>query len=171
VHESAKNLKVQFEAYYKQYFKAGSGAMTPKAVSQMVPKAASPAPIRQDSPAAGGVALLQRQMDQMQRELEAVQNKAGGGSKGVSGGTATKKKAGGGGTGRCNMTFEEKRKLSLNINKLSHEKLAKVVEIIKKKKKVDDGEEIEIDIDSLGEATLRELDTYVQACLNPSKQV
>ena len=69
------------------------------------------------------------------------------------------------------MTFEEKRKLSLNINKLSHEKLAKVVEIIKKKKKVDDGEEIEIDIDSLGEATLRELDTYVQACLNPSKQV
>ena len=94
MHESAKNLKVQFEAYYKQYFKAGSGAMTPKAGSQMVPKAASPAPIRQDSPAAGGVALLQRQMDQMQRELEAVQNKAGGGSKGVSGGTATKKKAG-----------------------------------------------------------------------------
>lgn len=69
------------------------------------------------------------------------------------------------------MTFEEKRTLSLNINKLSQDKLVRVVTIIKKKKKVNDDEEMEIDIDSLSESTLRELEKYVNDCLNPPKAV
>ena len=79
---------------------------------------------------------------------------------------------GGGGAGTPGrLTFEEKRKLSLDIGKLSHDKLGKVVEIIKKRKKVADDEEIEIDIDSLGESTLRELEKYAAECLNPTKPV
>jgi len=81
------------------------------------------------------------------------------------GGAAGKRKSVG--AGRSSMTFEEKRTLSLNIGKLSQDKLGKVVEIIKKKKKLDDSEEFEIDIDSLGESTLRELEKYCNDCLNP----
>jgi len=90
----------------------------------------------------------------------------GGGGRGGGGwGAAAKRKSVG--AGRSSMTFEEKRTLSLNIGKLSQDKLGKVVEIIKKKKKLDDGEEFEIDIDSLGESTLRELEKYCNDCLNP----
>jgi hypothetical protein len=69
------------------------------------------------------------------------------------------------------MTFEEKRTMSLNINKSPHDKLGKVVEIIKKRRSnvVGNSEEIEIDIDLLDNITLRELDKYVRDCLNPSK--
>lgn len=67
----------------------------------------------------------------------------------------------------------EKRQLSLNINKLDEDKLGKVVEIIKKRKSNimgKDSEEIEIDIDSLDNATLRELEKYVDECLRPKPQ-
>jgi len=79
---------------------------------------------------------------------------------------------GGGGAGTPGrLTFEEKRKLSLDIGKLSHDKLGKVIEIIKKREKVADGEEIVINLDSLGESTLHELEKYAAECLNPTKPV
>ena len=172
VHESAKNLAAQFEAYYLKHYKTAS-AGTPSAARPVASRnSGSPAPVRANSPApassSSAVEKMARQMELMQQQLDSVKAaKAGGG------GNGTKKKAvgGGGGAVRRNMTFEEKRTLSLNINRLSTDKLAKVVEIIKKKKKVDESEEIEIDIDSLGETTLRELEKYVNSCLNPVKKV
>lgn len=180
MHESAKNLSMQFEAYYKQNYKATSSAGTPavrtatpaaaRKTSSPAPGTASPAQVPVSSAKGSGSQYdqMQRQMEQMRRQLESVQkSSSGGGGKG-GGGSAPKKKGGGGGSAvRRTMTFEEKRTLSLNINKLEHDKLSKVVDIIKKKKKVDDDEEIEIDIDSLTESTLRELEKYVNDCLNP----
>lgn len=65
------------------------------------------------------------------------------------------------------MTYEEKRQLSLNINKLPGDKLTKVVSIIEAREKLKDfnPEEIEIDFETLKPTTLRELEAYVKACL------
>ena len=172
VHESAKNLSIQFEAYYKQHYSRSSAPAARKSASP-APGTASPAPAARAQVGSkahnSDMERMQRKMEEMQRELDSVQNKSGGGGK--SGGGTAKKKTGGGTPARRNMTFEEKRKLSLDIGKLSHDKLGKVVEIIKKRKKVADDEEIEIDIDSLGESTLRELEKYAAECLNPTKPV
>jgi hypothetical protein len=65
------------------------------------------------------------------------------------------------------MTYEEKRQLSLNINKLPGECLTKVVNIIERREKLRDfnPEEIEIDFETLKPTTLRELEAYVASCL------
>jgi hypothetical protein len=114
------------------------------------------------------MADMMRKMEQMQRDLEAVKNKGSSSQKKPAGDAAGKKKNN---NSNRPMTFEEKRSLSLNINKLPHEKLGKVVEIIKRRRSnvVGNSEEIEIDIDMLDNATLKELDKYVKDCLNPSK--
>ena len=68
------------------------------------------------------------------------------------------------------MTFEEKRELSLSINNLPTDKLGTVVNIIHSRIPELQGsnpEEIEIDIDSLDPATLRELEKYVKSALKP----
>ena len=171
VHESAKNLSVQFEAYYKQHYRSKAPAARKSA--SPAPGTASPALAARASQPGGKaqnaeMEMIQRKMEEMQRELDSVQNRSGGGSKN---GGAKKKSAGGGTPARKNMTFEEKRTLSLNIGKLSHDKLGKVAEIIKKRKKLGDAEEFEIDIDSLAESTLRELEKYANECLNPTKAV
>jgi hypothetical protein len=115
------------------------------------------------------MADMMRKMEQMQRDLELVKNK-GSAQKKTEGSSKKKSSAS---TANRVMTFEDKRTLSLNINKLPHEKLGKVVEIIKKRRSNVVGgaseEEIEIDIDLLDNATLKELDKYVKECLNPSK--
>lgn len=61
------------------------------------------------------------------------------------------------------MTFEEKRKLSTNLESLPVEKLESVVQIIKKRNSVlkQQDDEIELDIDSLDAETLWELDRFV----------
>ncbi len=169
VHESAKNLSVQFEAYYKQHYRSKAPAARKSA--SPAPGIASPALAARASQPVGKaqnaeMEMIQRKMEEMQRELDSVQNRSGGGSK-----SAKKKSAGGSAPARKNMTFEEKRTLSLNIGKLSHDKLGKVAEIIKKRKKLGDAEEFEIDIDSLAESTLRELEKYANECLNPTKAV
>ncbi|KAA0713064.1 Bromodomain testis-specific protein [Triplophysa tibetana] len=66
------------------------------------------------------------------------------------------------------MFYEEKRRLSLDINKLPGDKLGKVVSIIKAREPMlrdTDPEEIEIDFETLKPSTLRALECYVMTCL------
>lgn len=65
------------------------------------------------------------------------------------------------------MTYDEKRELSNNIGNLPGSKMAKVVEIIRKRNPsaLGGGEEVEVDIDVLDAVTLRDLDKYVRECL------
>lgn len=72
------------------------------------------------------------------------------------------------------MTYDEMRQLSLNINKLPGDKLERVVRIVemrepsmKKNSKLD---EIEIDFETLKVATLRELEKYVSSALKKQKR-
>jgi hypothetical protein len=70
------------------------------------------------------------------------------------------------------MTFEEKRILSENINKLPAEGLGKIVQIIHSRMPhlaQNSPEEIEIDIDALDARTLRALERYVKTALRQSK--
>uniref|UniRef100_G1N8D0 Bromodomain testis-specific protein n=1 Tax=Meleagris gallopavo TaxID=9103 RepID=G1N8D0_MELGA len=73
------------------------------------------------------------------------------------------------------MTYDEKRQLSLNINKLPGDKLGKVVHIIQSREpslRNSSPDEIEIDFETLKASTLRELEKYVATCLRkrPRKQ-
>jgi len=70
------------------------------------------------------------------------------------------------------MTYDEKRQLSLDINKLPGDKLGKVVHIIQSKEpdlKGNNPDEIEIDFETLRPATLRELEKYVNSCVKKKK--
>ncbi|XP_062853385.1 bromodomain testis-specific protein isoform X3 [Trichomycterus rosablanca] len=72
------------------------------------------------------------------------------------------------------MSYEEKRRLSLDINKLPGEKLGKVVNIIKSREPTlrdTDPEEIEIDFEILKPSTLRALESFVQTCLRKKPKV
>ena len=67
------------------------------------------------------------------------------------------------------MTYEEKRQLSLDINKLPGERLGKVVQIIQAREpslRDSNPDEIEIDFEVLKPSTLRELEMYVNSVLN-----
>ena len=66
------------------------------------------------------------------------------------------------------MSYDEKRRLSLDINKLPGDKIARVVTIIQSREPsvsetAPDG--IEIDFETMKASTLRELEKYVAACL------
>nr|XP_054770228.1 bromodomain-containing protein 3-like isoform X1 [Lytechinus pictus]XP_054770229.1 bromodomain-containing protein 3-like isoform X1 [Lytechinus pictus]XP_054770230.1 bromodomain-containing protein 3-like isoform X1 [Lytechinus pictus] len=66
------------------------------------------------------------------------------------------------------MSYDEKRQLSLDINKLPGDKLGKVVHIIQSREpslKDSTPDEIEIDFETLKPSTLRELEKYVMQCL------
>ena len=80
----------------------------------------------------------------------------------------------GGGTEKCKpMTYEEKRQLSLDINKLPGDKLGRVVHIIQSREpslKNSNPDEIEIDFETLKPSTLRELERYVSSCLRKKKK-
>lgn len=67
------------------------------------------------------------------------------------------------------MTYDEKRQLSLDINKLPGERLGKVVQIIQAREpslRDSNPDEIEIDFETLKPSTLRELELYVNSVLN-----
>ncbi|XP_009578072.1 PREDICTED: bromodomain-containing protein 3-like [Fulmarus glacialis] len=73
------------------------------------------------------------------------------------------------------MNYDEKRQLSLDINKLPGDKLGKVVHIIQSREpslRNSNPDEIEIDFETLKASTLRELEKYVATCLRkrPRKQ-
>nr|XP_020662817.1 bromodomain testis-specific protein [Pogona vitticeps] len=66
------------------------------------------------------------------------------------------------------MSYDEKRQLSLDINKLPGEKLGRVVCIIQSREpslRHSNPDEIEIDFETLKASTLRELEKYVMTCL------
>ncbi|NWV91960.1 BRDT protein, partial [Machaerirhynchus nigripectus] len=66
------------------------------------------------------------------------------------------------------MNYDEKRQLSLDINKLPGDKLGKVVHIIQSREPAlrnSNPDEIEIDFETLNASTLRELEKYVASCL------
>ena len=72
------------------------------------------------------------------------------------------------------MSYEEKRQLSLDINKLPGDKLGRVVHIIQSREpslKNSNPDEIEIDFETLKPSTLRELERYVSTCLRKKKKV
>ncbi|NXG63501.1 BRDT protein, partial [Hemiprocne comata] len=73
------------------------------------------------------------------------------------------------------MNYDEKRQLSLDINKLPGDKLRKVLHIIQSREpslRNSNPDEIEIDFETLKASTLRQLQKYVAICLRkrPSKQ-
>ncbi|KAL7069606.1 hypothetical protein ACQ4LE_010898 [Meloidogyne hapla] len=65
------------------------------------------------------------------------------------------------------MTYDEKRQLSMDINMLSADKLATVVNIIEARENITDfnPDEIEIDFETLKPVTLHDLEAYVKTCL------
>ncbi|OWK05205.1 BRDT, partial [Cervus elaphus hippelaphus] len=66
------------------------------------------------------------------------------------------------------MNYDEKRQLSLDINKLPGDKLGRVVHIIQSREpslRNSNPDEIEIDFETLKSSTLRELEKYVAGCL------
>lgn len=74
------------------------------------------------------------------------------------------------------MSYDEKRQLSLDINKLPGDKLGRVVHIIQAREpslRDSNPDEIEIDFETLKPSTLRELESYVASCLRkkPHKKV
>merc|ERR1711899_594357 len=70
------------------------------------------------------------------------------------------------------MSYDEKRKLSLDINRLAGDKIGRVVQIIQNREpslRETNPDEIEIDFETLKASTLRELEKYVANCLNKFK--
>ncbi len=70
------------------------------------------------------------------------------------------------------MTYDEKRQLSLNINKLPAKRLGEVVHIIQMKEpalKDSSPNEIEIDFDTLKASTLRDLEKYINNVLKTKR--
>ncbi|XP_053326284.1 bromodomain testis-specific protein [Spea bombifrons] len=66
------------------------------------------------------------------------------------------------------MSYDEKRQLSLDINKLPGEKLGRIVHIIQSREpalKDSNPHEMEIDFETLKQSTLRHLQRYVMVCL------
>ncbi|XP_022734676.1 transcription factor GTE4-like isoform X2 [Durio zibethinus] len=65
--------------------------------------------------------------------------------------------------GKRDMTYEEKQRLSVNLQNLPSEKLDSIVQIIKKRNQAlfQQEDEIEVDIDSVDPETLWELDRFV----------
>uniref|UniRef100_UPI00398EECD6 bromodomain-containing protein 3-like isoform X2 n=1 Tax=Pristiophorus japonicus TaxID=55135 RepID=UPI00398EECD6 len=71
------------------------------------------------------------------------------------------------------MSYDEKRQLSLDINKLPGEKLGRVVHIIQSREpslRDSNPDEIEIDFETLKPTTLRELERYVKSCLQKKQR-
>ena len=71
------------------------------------------------------------------------------------------------------MTYDEKRQLSLDINKIPGDKLGRVVHIIQMREtslKDTSPDEIEIDFETLKPSTLRELEKYVNIVLRKQKR-
>ncbi|XP_023674448.2 bromodomain-containing protein 3-like isoform X2 [Paramormyrops kingsleyae] len=71
------------------------------------------------------------------------------------------------------MTYDEKRQLSLDINRLPGDKLGRVVHIIQAREpslRDSNPDEIEIDFETLKPSTLRELERYVKSCLQKKQR-
>ncbi|XP_048458075.1 bromodomain-containing protein 3-like isoform X1 [Rhincodon typus] len=71
------------------------------------------------------------------------------------------------------MSYDEKRQLSLNINKLPGDKLGRIVHIIQAREpslRDSNPDEIEIDFETLKSSTLRDLERHVNTCLRKKQR-
>ncbi|XP_067894142.1 bromodomain-containing protein 3-like [Heterodontus francisci] len=71
------------------------------------------------------------------------------------------------------MSYDEKRQLSLDINKLPGDKLGRVVHLIQSREpslRDSNPDEIEIDFETLKPSTLRDLERYVMTCLRKKQR-
>ncbi|XP_077377129.1 bromodomain-containing protein 3-like isoform X1 [Festucalex cinctus] len=96
------------------------------------------------------------------------------GAKAGVGGSANGDDGGGGDeSSSLPMSYDEKRQLSLDINRLPGEKLGRVVHIIQSREpslRDSNPDEIEIDFETLKPSTLRELERYVKSCLQKKQR-
>jgi hypothetical protein len=72
------------------------------------------------------------------------------------------------------MSFEEKKRLSININKLPLYKLRNIVHIIQSREHIlrdSIPDNMEIDTETLKPSTLREMESYVASCLNKNPRM
>ncbi|XP_051923861.1 bromodomain-containing protein 3-like isoform X2 [Hippocampus zosterae] len=97
------------------------------------------------------------------------------GTKAAGGGSANGDDGGGAGeeSSSLPMSYDEKRQLSLDINRLPGEKLGRVVHIIQSREpslRDSNPDEIEIDFETLKPSTLRELERYVKSCLQKKQR-
>jgi len=71
------------------------------------------------------------------------------------------------------MTPDEKRALSADINLLEEDQVGELVQIIRSRMPIPNNstnpDEIEIDLEQLDNSTLRYLETYVKKCINNQK--
>lgn len=109
-------------------------------------------------------AQVSSKIQDLESELNKMKQQLAGGGK--------RAKTSGGEDPNADMTFEEKRKLSVNLGMLPAEKLGRVVQIINEgPSKIDNSEEeIELDIDKLDNQTLWRLNKYVTSCLKGAKK-
>jgi hypothetical protein len=158
--------------------KTGKGAKGGKGPRGATPKTGGKTPggtmkyPRKNKPADGDqtpqLRALEEQLAAMHKKLEVImQQGAGGGSGGGGGGGGAAPRRGQEvDDSKRPMTFDEKRELSININKLPGDKLTRVLEIISESMPVsqqhDPDQEIEIDIAKLDTSTLRQLQRYVK---------
>ncbi|XP_061673385.1 bromodomain-containing protein 3-like isoform X1 [Syngnathoides biaculeatus] len=140
--------------------------------------------------AAAAAAAQQQQQQQQQQQPKAANQKKAPARKANSTVTATRQakkgaKAPGGGSANGDdgaageessslpMSYDEKRQLSLDINRLPGEKLGRVVHIIQSREpslRDSNPDEIEIDFETLKPSTLRELERYVKSCLQKKQR-
>lgn len=69
------------------------------------------------------------------------------------------------------MTYEEKKQLKLDVNKLPRDKLGELVKLISTKEdcpRSAAGDHVEVDFSTLRTSTLRALQRFVAACLQKS---
>ncbi|XP_077570418.1 bromodomain-containing protein 3-like isoform X2 [Stigmatopora nigra] len=97
-----------------------------------------------------------------------------GGKGALAGGSANGEDSGAGDeSSSLPMSYDEKRQLSLDINRLPGEKLGRVVHIIQSREpslRDSNPDEIEIDFETLKPSTLRELERYVKSCLQKKQR-
>lgn len=137
--------------------------------------------------------LMRKKMKKMQREMERMKKKAkaskkrdrgshhgsGGadayGDYGVGAGVDLNSSASsghrrGGAAAGDAMTYEEKKKLSEDIHLLPEDKLNKVVTIIYEGRDFPDDDEVEINLEELSQAKLKELQIYVNKSLKQTRK-
>lgn len=117
--------------------------------------------------------MMKQQIEEMKAQIRMMH--ASRGSTPVGGGTtpSAQRELSGDDLNRA-MTFEEKRQLSKDINKLPEAKLGRVIQIINERVPLKPGQsvddEIEIDINSFDTPTLRTLQAYVRSVLSNKRR-
>lgn len=125
--------------------------------------AAPPAPVHTPAPAPPPRPIETRTLERVESVTMAVDPKTNVTSLAHQGRTSVPKKPKAKDPDKRDMTYEEKQKLSMNLQDLPSDKLDNVVQIIKKRNPVlsQQEDEIEVDIDSFDPETLWELHRFV----------